>query len=93
MQYNVVEYSAILYNATQIALRCVALCCAVLYCMETQLLGPMGRLENGLADVKLNGLQGFQLDLFYMIRYHVHYHYVIAIVILLLRGLISMNML
>ena len=93
MQYNVVEYSAILYNATQIALRCVALCCAVLYCMETQLLGPMGRLENGLADVKLNGLQGFQLDLFYMRRYHVHYHYVTAIVILLLRGLLSMNML
>ena len=48
---------------------------------------------NGFADVKLNGLQGFQLDLFYMRRYHVHYHYVTAIVILLLRGLLSMNML
>ena len=51
------------------------------------------RAENGLADVKLNGMQGLQLDLFYMMRYHVHYHYVIAIVILLLRGLLSMNML
>ena len=32
---------------------------------------------NGLADVNLNGLQGFQLDLFY-------YHYVIATTMLLL---------
>ena len=32
---------------------------------------------NGLADVNLNGLKGFQLDLFY-------YHYIIATTMLLL---------
>ena len=39
--------------------------------------GGLIRFKNGVADVKLNGLQGFQLDLFY-------YHYVIATSMLLL---------
>ena len=56
--------------------------------------GGKGRCENGLANVKLNGLLGLSLDHFLnIIRYQVYYHYVIAISILLLRGLLSMNML
>ena len=55
--------------------------------------GRGGSNKNRLADVKLNGRLGLHSDLFYMIRYHVHYHYVTAIFILLLRGLFSMNML